>query len=403
VIRHQGYRFRLKPSASEETLLRQFLGCTRFAWNAILAENAFRHEQGDPLALNYAAFCARLTLLKSRHTFLRDAHSQTLQQTLRDLASSYRRAFDPKLAAGLPRFKRKGDVQGIRFPQGFKVERKGVFLPKIGWVGFCVSKRTAKRKVEGEVKNVTVRLESGQWHVSIQTEREVLEPIHEMMGEVVGVDVGVARFAALADGTFFDGANAFQMHAARLAIAQRKIARKVRFSANWRKAKARVMKIQVKIANVRRDQIHKASTTISKNHAIVVMEDLRITNMTASAKGTVEAPGVNVAAKSALNRRILDQSWGELRRQIGYKLAWAGGKLLLVAPRNTSRECSHCHHVSKENRLSRSAFVCVACGHTAHADTNAAKNIEGRAGWARIACGDLSMDESMKQETRRVA
>lgn len=118
--------------------------------------------------------------------------------------------------------------------------------------------------------------------------------------------------------------------------------------------------------------------------------------MSASAKGTIEEPGTNVAAKSGLNRRILDQGWGEFRRQLGYKLMWNGGTLLLIDPRNTSRTCNACGHVSAENRKTQAVFACVECGHAANADTNAAKNILGRAGLARIACGDSQ--ESTKQE-----
>ncbi len=401
MLRLQGYRFRLTPRPADASLLRQFVGCSRFVWNAILAENEARYEMGDPLKLGYSAFCDRLQTLKARHDFLRGVHSQPLQQTLRDLAGAYQRAFNPKLAEEMPTFKKKQHAQGIRFPQGFKVERNGIFLPKIGWVAFRVSKRTAKRKIAGKIKNVTVRLEAGKWYVSFQTEREVPEPIHENAGSTVGIDVGVTRFAALSDETFCEGANAFKKFERRLAILQRRLARKVKFSANWRKAKARITAIHSRIANIRKDQIHKASATISKNHAVVVMEDLRITNMTASAAGTVEEPGKNVAAKSGLNRRILDQGWGELRRQIGYKIDWLGGTLLLVDPRNTSRTCNACGHLSADNRVTQSAFKCVECGHASNADTNAAKNILGRAGCARIACG-VSKDTA-KQETLCVA
>jgi putative transposase len=108
--------------------------------------------------------------------------------------------------------------------------------------------------------------------------------------------------------------------------------------------------------------------------------------MMASAKGTIENPGTNVAAKSGLNRRMQDQGWGELDRQIDYKENWLGGLLLRVDPRNTSRTCNECGHVSKDNRLTQESFVCVRCGHAANADTNAAKNILGRGGWPRIVC-----------------
>lgn len=393
-----GYRFRLKPSLAEEALLRQFLGCSRFVWNAVLAENAFRHEQGDPLPLGYAAFCKRLAALKDRHEFLRTVHSQPLQQTLRDLARAYAVAFDPKHPAKPPKLKKKGFAQGIRFPQGFKIERNGVYLPKIGWVGFRVSKRGSGRALEGTVKNVTVRLESGKWYVTFQVEREVAEPVHEHPNSAVGIDLGITRFAALSDGSFVDGVQSFKKHEPRLATLQRRLARKVKFSANWRRAKARITKIHARIANVRRDALQKASTTIGKNHAVVVLEDLCVANMSASAAGTREEPGRNVRAKSGLNRRILDQGWSEFRRQLGYKLAWSGGTLVLVDPRNTSRACNACGHVSVENRRTQERFVCVRCEHAANADTNAAKNILGRAGYARIACGDLALAKSLKQE-----
>jgi putative transposase len=386
VIRQQGYLFRLTPTAAQDSLLRRFVGCSRLVWNAILAENQFRYDAGDPLPIGRTSFCERLLALKERFPFLRDVHSQPLQQTLNDLVKAYERAFDPELAAKPPVFKRKQDVQGVRFPQGFKLDNKRVYLPKIGWLGFRCSKRTRKRKLEGKITSVTIRLEGGHWFVSFATEREVEAPVHPMMGEVVGLDFGVKRWAALGDGTVYDGANAFKRYEQRLALLQQRLARKIKFSKNWFKDKRAITKLHSKIANVRKDQIHKATSAIGKNHAIVVIEDLRISNMTKSASGTIEQPGTKVAAKSGLNRRIVDQAWGEAARQLGYKLAWRGGLLLRVDPRNTSRECANCHHISAENRQTQADFVCVRCGHAANADSNAAVNIEGRAGWARIAC-----------------
>jgi putative transposase len=386
VKRQQGYVFRLTPNAAQDSLLRQFVGCSRLVWNAILSENEFRYFEGDPLPIGRKSFCARLLDLKAKYAFLKDAHSQSLQQTLNDLVKAYERAFDPKLAAEPPTFKKKHDAQGIRFPQRFRVENKRVQIPKIGWIGFRCSARTMKRKLEGKITSVTVKLNAGMWHVSFATERDVEDPIHPMLGEVVGIDLGVNRWAALSDGTFIEGANAFKKYETRLAILQQKLSRCVKFSKNWVKAKRIVTRLHSKIANIRKDQIHQASSTISKNHAVVIKEDLRVVNMTASAKGTIENPGTNVAAKSGLNRRIADQGWGAFDRQLEYKLAWRGGKLLRVDPRNTSRECNQCHHISKDNRVTQAEFVCVKCGHAANADTNASKNIEGRAGWARIVC-----------------
>lgn len=128
-----------------------------------------------------------------------------------------------------------------------------------------------------------------------------------------------------------------------------------------------------------------------------VNEDLQIKNMSASTKGSVEAPGRNVKQKAGLNRSILDQGWGELSRQLEYKLNWLGGQLVKVPPQYTSQACNECGHVSKENRKG-TKFPCLACGHDAHADVNAAKNILA-AGLAVIACGEhLDVTGSMKQE-----
>ena len=123
------------------------------------------------------------------------------------------------------------------------------------------------------------------------------------------------------------------------------MSRKVKFSKNWIKAKARVQQYHTRIANVRRDFLHKQSTAICQNHAIIVLEDLRVRNMSASAKGTLEVPGRNVRQKSGLNKTVLDQDWGEFDRQCQYKQDWAGGQVLRINPRNTSRICPCCGHV----------------------------------------------------------
>ena len=413
MIRRQGYRFRLKPTQADVALLRRFVGCSRFVWNECLALNELRHERGER-RLGYNKMAAYLRYLKNEYPFLGEVHSQPLQQTLRDLSTAYKRAFDPTLNARMPRFKKRHRAQGIRFPQGFQIDGQGVFLPKIGWIGFRKS-----CEILGTPRHVTISYSTGHWYLTILTQREVVEPVHPSTS-VVGIDLGVKRFAALSDGTFIEGANAFKKHQARLAVLQRRLARKSKFSQNWKKAKHRITRLQGTIANIRNDMLHKASTTISKNHATVVLEDLRISNMTASAKGTIEQPGTNVRAKSGLNRRILDQGWGEFRRQLGYKLAWLGGALILVDARNTSRTCSACGHVARENRQTQATFACVACCHASNADTNAAINILSRGmtrdqgtdsdgGFhrretaAQIARGDSPVGGSSKQEAQRVA
>ena len=167
---------------------------------------------------------------------------------------------------------------------------------------------------------------------------------------------------------------------------QKKIARQKKGSKNRGKAKERLGRLYRKISDIRKDYLQKLSTNITKSHGVVVIENLQIKNMTRSAKGTIENPGKNVKAKSGLNRSILQQGWGMFINMLEYKLSYNGGRLIKVDAKYTSQKCSHCGHTEKENRKTRSSFVCKSCGYEEHADINAAKNIKA-AGHAVLACG----------------
>ena len=265
----------------------------------------------------------------------------------------------------------------------------------MGWVLYRNS-----RLIEGTPKNVTASKAAGRWFVSVQTEREVEKPQHPSP-TIVGVDVGVAVFATLSDGTTFAPVNSLRTHERKLARAQRRLSRKTKFSRNWQKQKRRIARLHHRIANVRKDALHKTSTTISKNHAMVVLEDLAVGHMSRSAAGSAADPGRNVRAKAGLNKSILDQGWGEFRRQLEYKQAWRGGDVLAINPRHTSQTCCECGHVSADNRRSQARFACLACGHLDNADVNAARNILA-AGHAAIACGELANGPLDEAGTHRV-
>ena len=244
---------------------------------------------------------------------------------------------------------------------------------------------------------MTISCSCGKWYVSIQTERHIDDPVHPSDREV-GIDMGVKKFAAMSDETYIEPLHSFRSHEKKLVKLQRQLSRKQKFSRNWQKQKLRVQKQHRKIADVRRDFLHKHSTAISKNHALVAMEDLNISNMSASASGSLENPGRNVRAKSGLNKAILDQGWYEFRRQMSYKLQWLGGILVLVPPQNTSLRCHRCGCVDRRNRRSQAEFRCVSCGNIDNADFNAAKNILA-AGHAVSACGaGRAQAPALKQE-----
>jgi putative transposase len=315
---------------------------------------------------------------------MRDGPVHTQQQTLKDLERAFVNFFEKR--ADFPCFKRKGTGDSFRYPDPKQIklddDNGRVFVPKLGYIRYRNS-----RMVLGEVRSATVSMRAGKWYVSILTGRGVEQPVPH--GPAVGIDVGVVRFAPMSDGTFIAPLARFKKHEQRLAKYQRRMARKVKGSSNWKKAKARVQRIYAHIANARNDFLHKASNSISKNHAMIAVEDLKISNMSKSAKGTASAPGRNVRAKSGLNKSILDQGWGEFRRQLEYKTARRGGFFVAVDPKNTNRRCPCCGHVSKDNRRTQALFACVACGHEANADYIGALNVLA-AGHAVMACGGMA-------------
>lgn len=391
------------PTGQQQRDMRRFAGLCRFVFNRALALQKERYERGEK-KLGYAGLCKLVTAWRNspETAWLADAPVHPLQQALKDLERAYANFFAKR--AAFPRFKKKGQADRFRYPdpKQLKIDQPNsrLFLPKLGWLRYRNS-----RKVLGEVKNVTVSQSGGKWFVSIQTEREVEQALPSST-TAVGIDMGIARFATLSDGTFYTPLDSFKRHARRLAKAQRTMSRKQKFGNNWKKAKARVQRIHARIGNVRRDYLHKTSTAISQNHAMVCIEDLPVRNMSRSVAGFTGAPGKNIRAKSGLNKSIRDQGWSEFRRQLDYKLAWNGGYLIVVPPQNTSRTCPCCGQVAKENRQTQARFECVACGFEEHADRVGAINIlsrgmqmlrdEGRdtaeasAGWypttARIAC-----------------
>jgi putative transposase len=155
--------------------------------------------------------------------------------------------------------------------------------------------------------------------------------------------------------------------------------------------------------------MHQLTRQLVNNHPVIALEDLKVANMSGSAKGTSEAPGGQVSQKAGLNRRILDQAWGESARQLVYKTQAIGGKVIYVNAAYSSQECRMCGNIDKANRKTQASFLCVACGHAEHADTHAAKNILARgcvvwekqllaAGHAASVCGG----DVRRKETARL-
>ncbi|MBP4132865.1 RNA-guided endonuclease InsQ/TnpB family protein, partial [Gallibacterium anatis] len=293
MLLRKAFKFEIMPNGEQSRKIKQFCGCSRFVFNRALAWQNEQYQQDNNQKFSYSKIANLLPQWKKELSWLKECHSQVLQQSLKDLETAFKNFFQQR--ADFPKFKKKGVKESFRFPQGCKLEQQNnrLYLPKIGWVRYRNS-----RGVVGEIKNVTVIHKCGRFFVSIQTEFEYEIPTHN--GGEIGIDMGVIRFATLSNGEFFAPLNAFKIYKGKLAKLQRQLKNKVKFSQNWQKLKAKIAKLHHKIANCRKDFLHKISTQISKNHAMIYIEDLQVANMSKSAKGTAEQHGKNVAAKSGL-------------------------------------------------------------------------------------------------------
>ena len=373
--------FRLYPTPEQTAQMAQIAGACRFVYNLALEQRRdwwrqYRATTGRNIS--FASQCRELTVLRAEVDWLKAVPVHALQQALKDLDRAYQNFFAGRAAYPTPRKKIINDSFRFPDPASLLVKRTGrssgqMKLPKLGWV-----RLRGWQALPGNIRNITLSRRGGQWFAAVQCEREVADPAPSVLPSV-GIDMGVAVFAALSNGTNIESVNHGKKALCALRRAQRILSRKKRGSANRRKAIRRVAKIQRRVANARKDFLHKHSAAIAKNHGTVIVEALKVRNMSASAKGTTIQPGRMVKQKAGLNRAILDQGWSMFRAMLAYKLADRGGRLFEVPAAYTSQTCSVCSHVSATNRKGQANFACVACGHEANADTNAAINILRRA------------------------
>lgn len=373
--------YRLYPTPEQARAMAQTAGACRFVYNLGLEQRRdwwrlYKANTGH--AISFPGQCRELTALRAEVGWLKDAPIHPLQQALRDLDRAYQNFFTGR--AAYPTLRKRGVNDSFRFPDptSLRVERTGksagrIKLPKFGWIAV-----RGWYALPGAISNITISLRAGQWFAAVQWELEVEEPVPQAR-PAIGIDMGVAVFAALSDGTFIAPANHGKKALRALRKAQRSLARKKRGSANRRKAVQCVARIHQRVANARKDFLHKHSTIIAKNHGRVVVEALQVRAMSASASGTAETPGSMVRQKAGLNRAILDQGWSMFRTMLAYKLAERGGVLVEVPAAYTSQTCAACGIVDAASRIDQARFVCTACGHTANADFNAAINIKRRA------------------------
>ncbi len=408
----------LQPTPTQLEVLLQHAGCARWAYNwglarkqeawtkrkAALDNGVLRKDA--PRVPSYVDLSRELNRLKKISKeqggvpWMYESSKCAPHEALRNLDNAFGHFFrrvKKGEVPGHPKFKSKSKgIGGFRLQGSIKVELKTIQLPRIGRIR--IKPGDHGYLPIGSPSQVSVTEHAGRWFVSVG-EPEI-EDNQLNGGPAVGVDLGVVRLATLSDGAVIENPRALNGATRTLRRRQKSVSRKQKGSANRRKAKKTLARIHFRIANLRKDVLHKATTDLTKSHGWVVIEDLQVKNMTRRCSGKGRA------AKSGLNRAILDAGFGEFRRILEYKGKLYGCEVVAVSPKYTSQRCSACGFVDAGNRTTQERFRCLMCGHEENADLNAAKNVlvAGSCPETQNACGDDVRPSrigrlSMKQES----
>jgi putative transposase len=366
-------RYRLLPTPVQEAVLRDHCGHARYVWNLAVEQHSHWHP-GRPGAPGYLEQCRQLTAARAEHPWLAAGSQTVQQQALRDFTQAMKAFFDPGNPAGRPSWRKAGRDEGFRVVgrgRQWDLRRVSrhvgqVWVPKAGWVRFRWS-----RAVPPGVKSYRVtRDRAGRWHVAFAV---IPGPVPAPgNGLVVGIDRGVVVSAALSTGQPLHAPGLTARERARLRRLQRTLARAKRGSNRRGRVKCAIARLRARETDRRKDWAEKTSTDLARRFDLIRVENLKITNMTRSARGTRENPGRKVRQKAGLNRGILRSGWGLLVRRLEDK---APGRVEKIKPHYTSQRCSACGQVDRASRESQAMFRCTACGFACHADVNAARNI----------------------------
>ncbi|MFE3141172.1 RNA-guided endonuclease InsQ/TnpB family protein [Streptomyces scopuliridis] len=386
-------KFRMYPTPQQEEQMLLHCAHARYVWNLAVEQHSHWYKGRKP-APGFAEQCRQLTEARRENTWLGDGNADVQQQALNDFAKAKNAKFTSGF--GEPTWRRKFKHEGFRvigtdrLPE-FNEDGTAKINPKTekqvmgrSVVVQKLNKRWAQVKVPGcgwvkfrltrsglpDAKTFRVTFRDGQWHVAFAV---IPEPIAAPgTGEVTGIDRGVKITAALSDGRKLNCPQLTTRERAQIRKHQRRAARAPKAGEQKMTEYAKVAKLKAREADRRKDWCEKTSTMLARTYDLVRFEKLNIKNMTRSSKGTVEEPGKKVRQKAGLNRAILAQGWGLLRRRTEHK---APGRVEDVPAPYTSLRCSACGWIDKNSRKSQAEFVCSSCGFTCNADTNASINV----------------------------
>jgi putative transposase len=424
-----GYKFRAYPTPQQVEILLRWIGCQRFIYNSKVGENRyFRAFAGKflsntglfaPIDQQYAQFKSELT------SWLNEVPSQVLRNGAYKWAQAYQRYF--KGLGGRPVLKRKHGKQSVWLTKELfefieftnpTTQRKELKL-RIGTAKHPLG--VLEFTVHRDFKipdSIHVSVHGGRWSLSFNADTDRAEPdeaqtlaalkmltVEELTPLTLGLDRGVTVPLVGSNRQMWDISAAQQNKIIQQERYkkrwQRRLARRVKGSGRREDAKRRVARASLYAADVRKDFAHQTSHRIVAGApSLFVFEDLKVKNMTASARGTAAEPGASVAQKAGLNRSILQSAWGQVKLFTHYKARRAGKLCIVVPPHYSSQRCAHCQHTASENRLDQSAFLCQRCGYQDNADINAAQVLAQR-GVAAVLSGAIVIKERRRASIRK--
>ena len=354
----RAYRFRAYPTQEQAEQLARTFGCARFAYNHMLRlrTDAWFNEQKR---VGYHETSALLTKLKKtpEYAWLNEVSSVPVQQALRHLQTAFNNFFAKR--ARYPQYKRKDGPQSAEYTtSAFKWDGRALKLAKMDApLAFRWSRTIPKA---AKVTTVTVSKDAaGRYFVSLLCD-DTVSPKPEVTGKV-GIDLGLTHFAILSTGEKVAAPNTFRKYEAKLAKLQRRLAKKQKGSKNRAKARLKVARLHAKIADARRDFLHKLSTRLINENQVIAIESLSVSNM---------------QKNRCLSKSISDASWSEFVRQLEYKARWYGRELIGIDRwYPSSKRCSDCGYTMPKMPLSVREWVCPECGSIHDRDINAARNV----------------------------